>query len=679
MERYRELVQLIGQLDYAYYTLAQPTISDHEYDRLYRELVELEETFPEQRDPDSPTQRVGGKPLEGFDSVPHALPMMSLDNTYSRDELQAFLKRLEKWLPDQVLEWTVEPKIDGVAISLRYESGVFVQGLTRGDGTHGDDITQNLRTLRRIPSKLRTSGGSAPEVLEVRGEVFMSRAGFLRLNQQRSARGEDPFANPRNATAGSLKMLDPREVAQRPLDIMLYGLGQCRGLGQAQPSSQLRLLEVLDSLGLPVSPHHWACHGSSAIFDALGSLEALRPELDYETDGAVIKLNQLDLREQVGHTAKAPRWAIAYKFAAEQAQTRLKRITIQVGRTGALTPVAELEPVHVSGTMVSRATLHNAEEIRRKDIREGDQVIIEKAGEIIPAVVRVVTEARSADTTIFQFPTFCPECKTPAQKVVSTGALGVGWRCPNPDCPAQVRGRLEHWCSRGAMDIEGGGSVLIEQLVARGLVLDVADLYRLTQVELESLERMGEKSARNFLAGLEKSKSQDLWRLLFGLGILHVGAGVAKTICRHVRDMQALMSCGLPELVSMPEVGGVIAESVVSWLEDTRNRQLIHRLESAGLTMCSSLFIEADNPSDRHPLAGTTWVLTGTLPTLTRQQACERIESIGAKVVGSVSQKTDYVLAGEAAGSKLTKAQDLGIEVLDEAAFLALLASKVGL
>ena len=676
LERYRELVKLIRELDYAYYTLAQPTISDHAYDRLYRELLELEQAMPEQRDPDSPTQRVGGKPLEGFDSVAHAMPMMSLDNTYSRDELQAFLQRVAKWLPDQSLEWTVEPKIDGVAISLRYEGGVFVQGLTRGDGTHGDDITQNLRTLRRIPSKLKVETGTAPQVLEVRGEVYMSRAGFLRLNAQRIARGEEPFANARNATAGSLKMLDPHEVAQRPLDIMLYGLGQCHALGQAEPSSQVSLLQSLQTLGLPVSPHHWLCQDSSAIFDALQALELLRPELDYATDGAVIKLNALSLRERVGHTAKAPRWAIAYKFAAEQARTRLRAIAIQVGRTGALTPVAELDPVHVSGSTVSRATLHNAEEIRRKDIRQGDTVIIEKAGEIIPAVVGVVLEDRPADAQPYVFPTHCPECQSMAQQVMAASALGVGWRCPNPDCPAQVRARLEHWCSRGAMDIEGGGAALIEQLVARGLALDVADLYRLTQAELESLDRMGEKSARNFLEGLKASKSRDFWRVLFGLGILHVGAGVAKTLARHAGDMKELMLQSVESLMALDEVGEVIAQSVVSWFEDPQHRRLIARLEAHGVAMLASSGQAGTDASATGLLSGTSWVLTGTLPSLTRQQAAERIEQAGGKVVGSVSRKTDYLLAGEAAGSKLTKAQSLGVKIVDQDAFLQMLESS---
>ena len=667
--KHHELSEVIRRLDYAYYVQAKPQVSDHEYDLLYKELVDIEQRFPEYITPDSPTQRVGGQPLEGFKTVPHTLPMMSLDNTYSQEELIGFLNRVQKLLPDENLEWTVEPKVDGVAVSLRYEQGKLVSGATRGDGSTGDDITSNVKTLRSIPICLNVSNGPPPTVLEVRGEVFMTRAGFLRLNQQRLDDGEEPFANPRNATAGSLKMLDPKIVAQRPLDIVIYGQGHIE-LGDAVlPGKQSELLDYFRNMGLPTHEKIWTCREAASLRKVLDELEVLRHELDFETDGAVVKLNEISIRDRLGATAKAPRWAIAYKFAAEQAETTLKRIVIQVGRTGALTPVAELEPVLVSGSTVSRATLHNADEILRKDIREGDAVVIEKAGEIIPAVVRVIHEKRAGNSSPYVFPTSCPECSSQAVKVESSGVMGAVWRCPNVDCPAQVRGRLEHWCARKALDVEGGGAALVEQLVAKGLAVDVAGLYRLTLEDLASLERMGNKSAQNFLDGLQESKSRDLWRVLFGLGMMHVGSGVAKTLSKSFKNMRELMRCDVEQLTALDEVGEVIARSVVEWFADARNQKLIDQLEEVGFKMHSSLF----QKDSQHPLKGSTWVLTGTLPNLTRQQAAEKIESVGGKVSGSVSKKTDYILAGESAGSKLEKAQKLGIQVLDEPGFLALI------
>ena len=679
--KHRELCEIVRGHDYAYYVQARPVVSDQEYDRLYRALKEIESDFPEWVTPDSPTQKVGGKPLEGFESVTHAVPMMSLDNTYSQEELVAFLKRVQKLVPDRALDWTVEPKVDGVAVTLRYENGKLVLGATRGDGSAGDNVTANLRTLRSIPYQLADEQATVPAVLEVRGEVFMTRSGFERLNQRRVQEGDEPFANPRNATAGSLKMLDSTVVAKRPLDIVIYGLGEVDAQDDTFPTTQSDLLIYLKAIGLPTPPKTWICSDSSSLATVLEELDTLRHSLDYETDGAVIKVNDIALRESLGATAKAPRWAIAYKFAAEQAETKLKRIFIQVGRTGALTPVADLEPVLVSGSTVSRATLHNADEIERKDIREGDSVMIEKAGEIIPAVVRVLTEKRPENSTSYVFPKRCPECGSKAVKMESSGVAGAVWRCPNMDCPAQVRGRIEHWCSRKAMDIEGGGSVLVKQLVeqlaARGLVLDVAELYRLSKSEVASLERMGDKSAQNFIDGLEASKSRDLWRVLFGLGILHVGAGVAKSLSRHFANMNDLIQSGFEQFVALDDVGEVIAQSLVDWFSDARNLDLIRRLEKAGVNMESSLYQASDGTEESHALAGTTWVLTGTLPTLTRQEASEKIESVGGKVSSSVSKKTDYVLVGESAGSKLEKAQKLGVKIVDETAFLKLMGGEI--
>lgn len=688
--RHRVLAAQLRQHDYNYYVLARPTISDAEYDRLYHELLDLEAKFPQLVTPDSPTQRVGGAPLKEFAQVRHSVPMMSLDNTYSQGEVREFVNRVQKLLPNEPLEWTVEPKVDGVAVGLRYEHGVLTVGATRGDGTHGDDITANLKTIRSVPVRLQApptpaapalsptaqlgffeSPASAspglPAVLEVRGEVFMTKAGFEKLNVERVAAGEEAFANPRNATAGSLKQLDPRLVAQRPLDIILYGLGAVETT--TPPATQTDLLAWLRSLGLKTPERVWTCHTTDELIAAIEELDRVRRDFPYETDGAVIKLNAVAQRARCGATSKAPRWAIAYKYAPEQAETRLRAITIQVGRTGALTPVAELEPVFLAGSTISRATLHNEEELRRKDIRVGDRVVIEKAGEVIPAVVRVVPEKRPADAQPYVFPIACPECSSQVTRDLIAGETGVVWRCPNPDCPAQVRGRLEHWCARGAMDIEGGGEVLVAQLVKAGLARDVTDLYRLRLAEVAALERMGEKSARNFLDALEASKQRDLWRLLFGLGILHVGAGVAKALARRFASLDDLAAASPEQLLQAEDVGDVIAASVFQWFSDPEHRKLVDRLRQAGLNFQSSTH-QARAAGGQ--LAGKTFVLTGTLPTLTREEATAKIEALGGKVSSSVSKKTDYVLAGEAAGSKLEKAQKLGVPIIDEAAFLQL-------
>ena len=663
--RHRELAAEIRAHDRAYYVAAQPVIDDRAYDRLYRELLDLERDHPALVTPDSPSQRVGGAPLEGFNTVRHALPMMSLDNTYSEAEVRAFVTRVAKLLPDEDLTWTVEPKIDGVAISIRYENGLLAQAATRGDGVHGDDVTANIRTIRGLPLRLHTD--TPPAVLEVRGEVFMSRSGFIKLNAEREAAGEERFANARNATAGTLKQLDPRVAATRPLNVILYGPGVIEGA--ERPPTQEAFLEWLRALGLKGSEHVRLCHIADELIAAIEELDRVRREFDYETDGAVIKLNSVALRDLCGSTAKAPRWAIAYKYAPEQAETTLRDISIQVGRTGALTPVAELEPVHLAGTTVKRATLHNEEDMRRKDVRIGDRVIIEKAGDIIPAVVRVVTDKRTGAEREFAFPTACPECGTPVTRDSATGAGNVVIRCQNPDCPAQVRERLEHFCSRGAMDIEGGGEVMIRQLVARGLALDPAELYRLKVEEVAALERMGEKSAANFIAGIAASRQRELWRLIFGLGILHVGAGVAKALTRGFPDLDELMRADEEQLAALDDVGPVIARSVVGWFAEPRNRDLIERLRQAGLEFESRLYQAADAGG---PFTGKTFVLTGTLPTLKRAEAAARIEAHGGKVASSVSKKTDYVVAGEDAGSKLAKAEKLGVTILTEAELLAL-------
>ena len=683
--RHAVLVEEIRRHDHAYYVLAQPTISDREYDRLYHELLELERQFPQLITPDSPTQRVSGQPLKEFKPVQHRLPMLSLDNTYSQEELREFVNRVQKLLPNAGLEWIVEPKVDGVAINLRYEQGVFTCGSTRGDGTTGDDITANLRTIRSIPTRIQSKTGISlsrtapadgdrrdawPALLEVRGEVYLTKAGFEKLNAERNAAGEEEFANPRNAAAGSLKQLDPRIVAKRPLDIVVYGLGQVEGAPN-QPQQHDEMLSWLKALGFKTPERIWHCRSAEELVAAIEELDQVRRKFAYETDGAVIKLNSFAQREVAGFTSKAPRWSIAYKYAAEQAETRLRGITVQVGRTGALTPVAELEPVFLAGSTISRATLHNEDYIRQKDIRVGDTVKIEKAGEVIPAVVDVVLARRTGKEVSFRFPPQCPECGSRVARApgIVEGDEGVVWRCLNPDCPAQVRGRLEHWCARGAMDIEGGGEVLVRQLVQSGLVRDVADLYSLKLAEVAGLERMGEKSARNFLEGVQASKQRDLWRLLFGLGILHVGAGVAKALGRGFASLDDVFAAGVDQLTECEDVGEVIAQSVVQWHGDPRNRALIERLRKAGLNFGSQLYRPK---AVGGPLEGKTFVLTGTLPNLKREEATARIEAAGGKVSGSVSKKTDYVVAGAEAGSKLEKAQKLGVKIIDEAELLRL-------
>ncbi len=669
-KRHAELAAEIRVHDEAYYVRAEPTISDHEYDRLYRELRELEQKFPELVTPDSPTQRVGGAPLTEFHPVQHLTPMLSLDNTYSQDEVRDFVNRVQRVLPSETLDWVVEPKVDGVAINLRYERGVFTLGATRGDGTTGDDITANLRTIRNLPMRLRVEKGSGlPDVMEVRGEVYMTRAGFQKLNKERVAQGEEPFANARNSAAGSLKQLDSRIVARRPLALIIYGLGHVAG-GEETLKSHHEVLAWLKSLGFPGPEKKWHCRSADELIEAIEALDKIRHDFAYETDGAVIKLNSLPLRERAGYTAKAPRWAMAYKYAAEQAETKLKGITIQVGRTGALTPVAELEPVFLAGSTISRATLHNEDELRRKDIRIGDIVTIEKAGEVIPAVVGVVLTKRTGEEKPFDFPKHCPECGSAVVKTTgATGEAAAVWRCVNPDCPAQTRGRIEHWCSRGAMDIEGGGEVLATQLTKNKLVRDVADLYSLTMEKLLTIERMGQKSAQNFLDALETSKKRELWRLIFGLGILHVGAGSAKALARSYSSLDELANATIGQLTETEDIGTVIAQSIHQWFGSSKNRELIGRLRAAGLNFKSNTAAKMV----RSAIANKTFVLTGTLPNLKREEAAASIEALGGKVSSSVSKKTDYVVAGEEAGSKLAKAQELGVPVLDEAGLLKLL------
>jgi DNA ligase (NAD+) len=636
-----------------YYVEARPVISDKDFDGLLRELQEIEAQFPDLLTPDSPTQRVGGAALEGFTQITHSVRMMSLDNTYSEEELTAFFARVQKGLGREQVECVIEPKVDGVAISVRYEDGVLKHGVTRGDGTTGDDVTNNLKTINTLPLRLPKDG---PQTFEVRGEVFMPKAGFAKLNQEREEAGESLFANPRNSAAGTLKLLDPKIVAKRPLDIVFYGLADASGL---PIESQNDVRKLLEAAGLPKSNLLWHADSAEGLLKAIRELDEQRKALPYETDGAVIKVNAFTDQSELGVTSKAPRWAIAYKYQPEQAETKILAVDIQVGRTGALTPVARLEPVFVSGSTVSNATLHNFEEIERKDIRVGDRVIIEKAGEIIPAVVSVKTEKRDGSEQPIVPPTHCPVCGTGVHRDEEQVVI----RCPNPKCPEVVKRRIEHFVSRSAMDISGLGESVVAQLVDVRLVGDVADLYALNELLLARLERVGTKSIDNYLKAIETSKQQDPWRLVFGLGILHVGAGGARKLLEHFGGIDAVAKASVEELMQCPDIGEIVAVSIHAWFRDELNIQLLERLRTSGLN-----FVQKAVEAASEKLVGTTWVITGTL-SQERETIADTIRSHGGKVSGSVSGKTTYLLAGADAGSKLDKAAKLGVKVVSEAEF----------
>ncbi len=660
--RMRELERRIEYHNERYYVQAAPEISDAEYDRLFNELKQLEAEHPELASPASPTRRVGGRPLGGFETRRHAVPMQSLDNTYNEDELAAFNRRVLDRLNTDAVRYTVEPKIDGVSLSLRYEDGLLVQALTRGNGEQGDDITANVRTIHTVPLRLKTD--TPPQVLEIRGEVFMAKAAFATLNQTREAGGETPFANARNATAGSLKLLDSKTVAKRPLDAVFYGHGEVRGL---EIETQQKLLELFDTYGVPTPEGVVACANFSEVLDAVRDLGERRNEYPYEIDGAVIKVDDISLRDILGATARAPRWAIAYKYAAERAMTRLNSVTVQVGRLGTLTPVAELEPVLLAGSTISRATLHNFRELARKDIRVGDQVEIEKAGEVIPAVVRAVTESRSGQEKPVQKPEKCPSCGEP----VFESEVEVALRCVNPECPAQLRERIRHFCSREAMDIEGIGEAMVDLLVDNEFVASPADLFELSETDRERLARfegLGPKSVANLWSGICEARKNDAWRLLFGLGIRHVGAKAAQTLMKQYGTLDALAEVAEEDLQTVNDVGPVMAESIAAFFANPANRRLLERLRRADINFGSELV--AASKAAENFFKDKTCVLTGSLESMSRSEAGRKIETLGGHVTGSVSSKTDLLIVGAEPGSKLSKAKDLNVRVMQEDEFL---------
>jgi len=737
-QRHAVLAKDILRHDQAYYVEAQPAISDQEYDRLYRELLALEAVHPELRTPDSPSQRVGGEPIDGFETIRHTVPMMSLDNTYSQEEVREFVDRVQKLLPGELLEWFVEPKADGIAIGLRFEYGLFTSGVTRGDGIAGDDVTANLRTIRSIPLRLNELGqAETPEVLEVRGEVIMTRSGFEKLNHERVDAGEPLFANPRNATAGSLKQLDSTLVAKRPLDIVLYGSGEI--VGGPAIDSQSDLLDVLGQVGFRTPQHTWRCSSVDEVLDAIDELDRVRGGFDYDTDGAVIKLNSFSQRDRIGATAKAPRWAMAYKYAPEQAQTRLNAITVQVGRTGTLTPVAELEPVFLDGSTISRATLHNEEEIARKDIRVGDTVIIEKRGDVIPGLIGVVKDERPAGAEPFDMQSAtgsqCPECDGEIRKDESF----VAWRCINTRCPAQAAQRLEHFAARTALDIECLGDIVSDKLVERGLASEPLDLFSLSVEQLGPLNLgtddeprvFGEKNATKLVESLARACGMGLDRWLFAMAIPEMGRTTASSLAKFHDNLQAVAESPLlREVIALDEkiaetvrinprsrknrpnsdvdkagrerlykslvseirdslgrleslcfakitkengdhppnytteVGPSVARSVLDWFASETGSATLERLAKLGIDP------QGGRPSGGGVFAGKRFVITGTLPTMSRDEAKEKIEANGGKTTGSVSKKTDYLLAGEQAGLKLAKAESLGVTILDEVKFL---------
>ncbi|MFZ5632581.1 MAG: NAD-dependent DNA ligase LigA [Bacillota bacterium] len=656
--RVEELRREIEKHNYNYYVLDSPTISDARFDNLMRELASLEEQYPELVTPDSPTMRVGGAPREGFVTVPHLVPMLSLGNAFDEGELRDFDRRVRQGVQGAGVEYVAELKIDGLAVSLLYEDGVLVRAATRGDGDNGEDITPNMKTVRAVPLRLKEPA----KLLEVRGEAYMSKDAFARLNESREESGEPLFANPRNAAAGSLRQLDPAVTASRQLSIFMYAVGAVEGVSL---QTHQAVLEYLKSQGFRINPHYRVFKDIEGVIEYCREWQNSRFDLPYATDGVVVKVNGLAQQNQLGATMKSPRWAIAFKYPPEQARTVVRDIILRVGRTGVLTPTAVLKPVRLAGTTVTRATLHNEDIIRERDIRVGDTVLVHKAGDVIPEVLEVIKEERRGNEEPFSMPSECPECRSPAVRAQGEAAV----RCVNPDCPARSREGLIHFVSRGAMDIAGLGPAVIGQLMSAGLVKDAADLYGLKKEDLVPLERMGEKSAQNLLDALEKSKQNHLYRVVYALGIRHVGERAAKILADRFGSMENIMSARPEDFMAIPEIGPRIAESITEFFADPGNRELVHRLARQGLNMKVEREEVRQGP---RPLEGKTVVLTGALGRYTRQEAQELVERLGGRVSSSVSKKTHLVVAGEDPGSKYDKALQLGIQIMDEEGFIRL-------
>lgn len=656
--RIEQLRQEIIYHEKRYYRDNDPQISDYEYDQLVKELESLEADYPELITPESPTQRVGEQPIEGFAAVEHRLPMLSLDNCYSPEELSEFQDRIRKLIPDQPFHYVTELKIDGLGISIIYREGKFAQAITRGDGQRGDDVTHNVKTIKSLPLTI-----AEQNEVEVRGEIYMPFLSFQHLNQERQNEEEALFANPRNAAAGSIRLLDPKEVVKRRLDAFLYSIY----IDRTESKSQWDSLQMLSRLGFKTNPWNRRCDTLEEVISIYSELLQKRDDLDYDVDGVVIKVDSSAQQHTLGHTAKFPRWAISLKFPARQATTRINDILIQVGRTGALTPVAVLEPVQLSGITISRSTLHNEEEIRRKDIRVGDTVLVERSGDVIPKVVSVMKEKRTGQEQEFAFPSHCPICGTqsfkPEGEVVS--------RCVNSSCPAVVRESLRHFASRRAMNIEGLGEALVDQLFNEDQIREIPDLYNLKLETLEALDRMGQKSSQNLLAEIEKSRQRDLARLIFALGIRHIGERTAQVLATHFKELGILSRASLEDLMEVEDVGPIVAQSLVFFFQQPINQELIQKLKNAGL----NFFLKKEKSTEEQPLSGKTFVLTGTLSDLTREEARSRIEAQGGKVTTSLSAKTDYLIVGNDPGSKLQKAQNLGTALLREEEFLRLISS----
>ncbi len=660
-ERAETLREALHRANYRYYVLDDPEISDAEYDRMLRELMDLEAAHPALKTPDSPTARVGAPPLDKFGTAAHSVPMLSLDNGFSDGEIMDFHGRVQRLLEtDEPILYTAEPKMDGVAVELIYEAGRLVMATTRGDGVTGEVVTENVRTVRSAPLVLVTD--SPPELLEVRGEIFMAHERFKALNRRRTEKGEPPFANPRNAAAGSLRQLDSKITAARPLEIFCYGAGLMRGLS---PATQGELLTDLKSLGFRINPLARSGLDIEGVLEFYRTLLEERSGLDYEIDGLVIKVDRRDFQERLGAKSRSPRWAIAYKFAALQETTRIRSIEVQVGRTGALTPVARLAPVSVGGVTVSSATLHNEDEVRRKDVREGDTVLVQRAGDVIPEVVKAIPSQRDGSEKIFEMPRDCPVCGSKVERAPEEAVT----RCLNAECPAQVKGRIRHFASKAAFDIDGLGEKLVNQLVEKGLVSSFADLFELGQSDFEALERMGPKSSENLVIAINNRRKISLERFLYALGIRHVGENVATLLADRFDRLERVMDAPAEEIEAVEGIGPEIARSIRRFFDKEENRRIVGRLVEGGVTI-ETRSQEEKGDDGAEPLADKTFVLTGALSTMTRNEAKARIQALGGRMTGSVSGNTDFVVAGESAGSKLDKARKLGVTVLNEDEFL---------